>query len=173
MIRIKEKRIIISHILLIVIIVIIVSIWQAYRIEKEMQDIESISEIKPQEFGVEVREREREREITTKLVPSRPEDYGIIVTSEFNKPKTQADWNEFLHRKLSEVKDQTSPQTLEKVRDKIKEEPEETQEKLAKIDKGIEDCQEILGQEPDNKDIQKKLERLMILKGLAEGFKDF
>ena len=79
----------------------------------------------------------------------------------------------FLHRKLSDVKGQISPQTLAKVRDKIKEESETTQEKLVKIDKDIRECQEILGEEPDNKDIQEKLERLMILKGLAEELKSF
>ena len=168
--RIKEKRfIVISHILLIVIIVIIVSTWQAYHIEKEMQDIESILEIEPEELGV----REAERGVTTRLVPARPEDYGMVVTSDFDKPQTQAEWSEFLHTKLGEVKSQTSPQALEKIKEKIKEESEKTQEKLAKIDKGIQECQEILEKEPDNKDIQEKLERLMILKGVAEGIGDF
>ena len=164
----KDKRFIfVSHILLIVIIVIIVSTWQAYRIEKEMRDIESISEFVPEEVEI------REKEITRKLTPSRPEDYGMIVTSDFDKPKMQEEWNDLLHTKLSEIRNQIPPQDIKKIKDKIKEESENIQDKLSKIDKGIQDCHEILQREPDNKDAQEKLERLMILKGLAEGLKDF
>jgi hypothetical protein len=161
----RRSFIFISYIFLILIIVISTLIWHAHHIEKQMREIKAISETAPEEM--------KRRGIAPALIPSRPGDYGMVVTGEFDKPRSQAEWNELLHNKLTEVKSQISPQELNKIRDKINEEPEKTQEKLAKIDKSIQECSEILQKEPENKDIQAKLERLMILKGLAEGFHDF
>ena len=163
----KDKRLIfISYSLLIVIIVISVLIWKRYTIDK-LRGVKPVSEIVSEQF------KQKEKEISGGLIPSRPEDYGMEVISNFDKPETQAEWNEFLGKKISGVKSRFTGEELDKIRDKIKEDPKKTQEKLIKIDQGIEECQAALEEDSGNKEIQRKLERLMILKALAEGFKDF
>ncbi len=161
----KRYFTIVSYIIPIIIVIVLTLIWQARRIERQMREIESVPEVTPT--------YQKEERFTTGLVPSQPEDYGMIVTNEFNKPATQAEWNELLHKKLAELKKDITPQTLEKVRDKIKEDPEKRRDKLAKIDRGIQDCRQILKEDPENKSVHEKLERLLILKSLYEGLEDF
>ncbi len=157
---IKEKRsIFISYIVLIGIIVTFILVWQAHRIGKQIQKIEPVSEIVPEI---------KKEEIATRLIPSRPEDYGMVVTRESDKPKTQAEWDKFFHRKLSEVKSQISLETLAKIKNKIEEDPAKREEKMEKIDKSFQQCQELLKKDPDNEEVKEKLERLMMLKSIAK-----
>jgi hypothetical protein len=102
------------------------------------------------------------------LVPSNPEDYGMVVFDEFHKPETQEQWNSLISEKIEEAKSQLSKDTLDKVTAKIAEEPEKTAQKLKTIDENIAKCKEILIKEPNNKEVKDKLGRLMILRSIAE-----
>jgi hypothetical protein len=157
-----------GYIALVVVVVIAGLVWQARRIERQMRAVEPVSRIKPEQIKEEKQPPARRR-----LVPSRPEDYGMVVTSDFDKPKTQAEWNKFMQERISEVKNRLPPEALAKVKDKVSEEPKKTQEKLAKIDKAIQECREILAKEPADEKIKAKLEGLMILRAIAKGSKDF
>lgn len=102
------------------------------------------------------------------LIPSRPQDYGMVVMEETDKPKTQEDWNSLLSHKISQLKSEYPPEVWAQINSKINEEPEKTEEKLKLIDEKIQYCIDILAKEPDNQDIKSRLERLMILKALAK-----
>ncbi|MFC1658586.1 hypothetical protein ACFL1D_04275 [Candidatus Omnitrophota bacterium] len=167
---IKNKRFIIfSYILLSVITVIVTLVWQAYRVEKQMRSIQTKPKIAPKT----VMQEAEEIEPAELPVPARPEDYGMVVSHDFNQPRTQAAWNEFLQKELGEVKARMSVQEVERIKARIAEPSEKTEEKLGKINTSIQQCEEVLDKEPDNQEMQKKLEHLMILKGLTSAFEEF
>ncbi len=103
-----------------------------------------------------------------KLVPQRPEDYGMVVTEGGNGSVTQQQWNALMKGKVKELKTEYPPEIWDKVREKIKEDPAVTAQKIAKIDESIKKCREILEKEPDNMKTKQKLERLMILRSIGE-----
>ena len=154
-----------AYLLLLVSTVVITLIWQAHQIEKQMREMEPASEVIP-----EIRQEAR---LAHSLVPSRPEDYGMVVTRQFDRPRTTLEWEEFLHKRLSELKFKISPEVADKVRREIKEDPQETKEKMVKIDQGIQECREVIQREPDNKQAQEELQRLTMLKALTGELKNF
>lgn len=103
-----------------------------------------------------------------KLTPQRPEDYGMVVTGQAPVPADQGHYDALIKGKIRELKNRYPPEDWEKVREKIKEEPAVTAEKLARIDKGIKECRQLLEKEPDNLEVKQKLERLMMLKSIGE-----
>lgn len=140
--------------------IVLFSIYQTRKIEKEI-------EIK----GVIPPEEEIAKELIKpprQLVPSRPEDYGMVVIDDSNRPQMQEEWDILFSEKIKEVKSQTDSETWKKVKEQIKEDPQKTQEKLKQIDENIKKCKEILKADPDNQEIKNKLERLMILKSIAK-----
>lgn len=105
-----------------------------------------------------------------KLVPARPEDYGMIVTDTAQRPTFQQQWDMLIRDKVNELKSQYPPETWDKVQQKIKEDPAVTAQKLRDINDSIKKCREILEKEPDNEEIKQKLERLMMLKSIGDEF---
>jgi uncharacterized membrane protein YcaP (DUF421 family) len=67
-----------------------------------------------------------------------------------------------------ELEAETSPENWEKVKQKIKEDPKITQDKLKQIDESIKICEQTLKLEPYNKEMREKLERLRMLKSIAK-----
>jgi hypothetical protein len=60
----------------------------------------------------------------------------------------------------------------QEVREKIKESPAKTKEKIAHIDESIKKCQEALKKEPDNRELKDKIQNLMMLKTIAKGLSE-
>lgn len=102
------------------------------------------------------------------LIPGRPEDYGMIVIDETNRVQTQKDWDRLLSLKIADLKSQSSPEVAQKIQEKIKEEPQVTQDKLKQIDEGIQKLSELLKKEPDNQELKERLEHLMMLRSIAQ-----
>ncbi|MCX5705581.1 MAG: hypothetical protein NTZ92_05965 [Candidatus Omnitrophica bacterium] len=102
------------------------------------------------------------------LVPANPEDYGMTVIDETNKPRTQEDWDRLLTARIRDVKSELTAQQMEEVKAKIQEDSQKTQEKLKKIDEVIAKCNEILKSDPSNQDARDKLNRLMMLKSISK-----
>jgi len=103
-----------------------------------------------------------------KLVPDNPADYGMVVFDDINKPRTQEEWDSQIHKKVEELKSEFPPEVWDKVKEKIKEEPQVTADKIRQIDEGIQKCEEILKSDPGNIEAKQKLERLMMLKSIAK-----
>ncbi len=102
------------------------------------------------------------------LTPANPEDYGMVVINESNKPRTQEDWDRLLIDKIRDVKSELSAQQVEEVKAKIQEDPQKTQEKLKKIDEAIAKCNEALKKDPSSAELRNKLDRLMMLKSISK-----
>jgi hypothetical protein len=105
---------------------------------------------------------------THKLVPARPEDYGMVVFEKSSKPPDEAEINTLIHRKIQDIKTQFSEEILKKAREKIKEDPQKTKEKLAQIDEAIIKFRQILKEEPYNEEAKGRIQNLLILKTIAE-----
>ena len=71
------------------------SYYQSYKVGKEIG-----RQITP--LAIEKKEILRQEE-KYPLVPSRPEDYGMVITEEFNQPKTQEELNGLLKDKIKEI----------------------------------------------------------------------
>jgi len=99
-----------------------------------------------------------------KVNPSRPEDYGMMVThGSISEEETQR----MIAQKVKVLKSSLSSPDREKLKEKIKEDPKKTKEKLEKVDVAIRQCQEELAENPDNQAVKKRLQRLWTLKTIA------
>ncbi len=110
----------------------------------------------PSLSGVDLHDRE-------KIKPSRPEDLGITVYYEDNKPKTQEEWNAFISKSYQNNRKEfqesydgkfgPSPyQQLDNA------DIEEIDTNRVRIDKNILEFEEKLKANPDDKDAKVKLE---------------
>jgi len=108
------------------------------------------------------------REKKRKLCVSDPAEYGMVVINEYNRPQTQKEWDILISQKIDEAKAQLPQDALEKITNKIKEDPQKTAEKIKMIDENIQKCQEILKSDPTNKEVRDRLERLKILKSISQ-----
>ncbi len=119
-------------------------------------------EVAPSSSGVELPERK-------KLKPSKPEDLGLTVHYEDDKPKTQEEWNAFMaesyqkNRKEFEenYKGEFGPSPYEQLDEA---DLEEIDTNRVRIDERISECEEKLKDNPDDKDLKEKLENLQKLK---------
>lgn len=103
-----------------------------------------------------------------KLVPARPEDYGMVVFEQSSPPPGEAQINALIHRKMQDIKTQFPEEVLRKARERIKEDAQKTKEKVAQIDEAIIKCRQILKDEPYNEEARNRLQNLLILKSIAE-----
>ncbi|MBI4707901.1 MAG: hypothetical protein HY761_08265 [Candidatus Omnitrophica bacterium] len=106
-----------------------------------------------------------EQGLRRQLVPSRPEDYGMV---ESGKDMAQEEWDSLISKKIKKIKPQINAVDLDKINEKIKESPQVTKDKIRQIDESIEKCKLILKNDPGNKDVRGKLTRLMMLRSIAE-----
>lgn len=132
--------------------VVLFSIYQSARIEQEL------GIARPQ-----ARPQERQG-LRQKLVPSRPEDYGMVVIDSTSPELTQKDWDTLLSGRIAELKSKLTPENKDMMNGVIKEDPRKTEEKLKKIDAEIQKCEETLKKDPANRQISEKRQRLMMLK---------
>ena len=158
----KKKYLIVSGIFIMVVIgMVSFSLYQSSQLPRD-------TEAKPQQEkpheSVDVPEEPK------RLTPDRPEDYGMTVTPENNKPRTQEEWNNLIAEKMSGLRYNTDPEAWERVKTMTAEDPARTQEKIRQIEADIARYEEILVSDPSNQDLSNKIERLRMLKAIAEEF---
>lgn len=102
------------------------------------------------------------------LVPARPEDYGMVVFEKSSQPPGEAEINALIHGKMQDIKIQFPEEVLSKARERIKEDPQKTKEKLAQIEEAILRCRQILKDDPYNEEARNRLQNLLILKSIAK-----
>jgi len=158
----KKQIIITSFLILVSLALIIFSIYQTIRIEKEVSEFK-----RPQ-----IKKEEKIIEEASPLIRSKPEDYGMIVIDDRNRPATQEEWDSLFAKKIKALKSQTPSVTWNKLDKKIKEEPQKTKDKLKQIDSSIEKSKLMLNKDPNNKEIKQKLDRLMMLRSIAKELAD-
>jgi len=105
---------------------------------------------------------------TPRLVPARPEDYGMVVFEQSSQPPGEAQINALIHKKMQDIKTRFPEEVLSKVGERIKEDAQKTKEKLAQIDEAIIKCRQILKDEPYNEEARNRLQNLLILKSIAQ-----
>ncbi|MDD2689602.1 MAG: hypothetical protein PHT41_05595 [Candidatus Omnitrophica bacterium] len=161
----KQIIILLSLGLLLVAGVIFFSVYQSSKIAKEIsRGKASQEEIVPKTSAASVRPR---------ITPSRPQDYGILVTNQGEGPKTQEEWDSFFSKKIQGLKSQSSTQAWNNVQKNIeKESPNKRQENLVKLEERIKKIESELKKNPQNKEAQDRLQRLIMLKSIAKELAD-
>lgn len=99
-----------------------------------------------------------------KPVPSRPEDFGMVVT---HGDVSEEEIQRMIAEKVKEAKSSLSLADKEKLKEVTKEDPEKTREKMAKINASIQECEETLANDPHNQAVKERLQRLRTLKAIA------
>jgi hypothetical protein len=100
-----------------------------------------------------------------KLVPDRPQDYGIVVLEKNTEPKTQQDWDNFIHQESQKANAKNSTTAGEK---ESKLGPQKVQQRLAQIDDQIQAVQTKLASDPANEELKAQLNHLMLLRSLTK-----
>jgi hypothetical protein len=98
-----------------------------------------------------------------KLVPDRPQDYGIVVLEKNAEPKTQADWDNFIHQESQQFKASASAETLKQ---RVKPDTQQIQQRLAQLDTRNQTVKAQLEKDPTNEELKAQLKHLMILRSL-------
>ncbi len=161
----KQIIILLSLGLLFILGIILFSLYQSNKISREISP-ERVSEGEPVPKTSAASARPR-------ITPSRPEDYGILVIRPGEEPKTQEEWDRFFSKKIQELKSQSPAQTWNKVQEDIeKESPKKRQENLAKLEDKIKKIELELKKNPQNKEAQERLQRLMMLKSIQKELPD-
>ncbi len=111
-----------------------------------------------------------EKKASSGSVVDNPEDYGIIITYEDDKPTTEEEWEKVLNKKMKGLKSQYSSEAWNKIGAEVKKSQIKTEEKIEKINKRIREYREILRESPDNKKVRERLDRLILLKAIVEQF---
>jgi len=156
----RKTIVIVGTLFILSIVLFSLSLHYTYRIEKDTEG--RVSQLPS---GIkEAIPKEKRR----KMRVSDPAEYGMVVINEYNRPQTQKEWDILISQKIDEAKAQLSQDTLEKITNKIKEDPQKTAEKIKMIDENIQKCQEILKSDPTNKEVRDRLERLKILKSISQ-----
>jgi hypothetical protein len=100
-----------------------------------------------------------------KLVPDRPQDYGIVVLEKSAEPKTQQDWDNLI-RKGYQKANTKNPATAGGKGSKLG--PQKVQQRLAQIDAQIQAAKAQLEKDPANQKLKAQLNHLMILRSLTK-----
>ena len=99
-----------------------------------------------------------------KLVPDRPQDYGIVVLDKITEPKTQEEWDNLIRQESQKAKAGASQASKRKPKLDF----QQIQQRLARIDPQIQAGKAQLEKDPANKDLQAQLKHLMILRSLVK-----
>jgi hypothetical protein len=100
--------------------------------------------------------------------PSRPEDFGIVVFSENNRPQTQAEYDGFASEQMRKLKEKAPPEALQAMKAGIQDDNAAIEKKLKQLDENINECQALLKQQPNDEDTKKRMDRLMMLKSMTK-----
>jgi hypothetical protein len=162
-----KKNILIS-IGAIFIAVLAISLWQVRKMENQMQEL---SPGQQEELAVSVPQQPQAFPRPA-LKPGNPADYGMVITDESVTASTQEDWNKIISEKIAAAKAQSSPEDWARLNKTIAEDPQKTEDKLKRIEEEMAKCRAALKNNPGDQDTQDKLQRLMMLKSIASGFKE-
>lgn len=156
----KQIAILLGLALLLVAGVISLSVYQSCKVSREISAGKALQEeVVPKTSAASVKRR---------IIPSRPQDYGILVTEKGEEPKTQGEWDSFFSKKIQGLRSQASVQNWSNIQKDIeKESPAKRQENLARLEEKIKKIESELKKNPRNKEAQERLQRLMMLKSIA------
>lgn len=98
---------------------------------------------------------------------SRPEDFGMVVTENNAPVLNQEYWDKMISNKVRSLKENTPKEVLDKLNQKIKEDPAKTKEKMKLIDENIKSFSGLVAKEPNNLEARKRLKHFLMLKSLA------
>jgi len=101
------------------------------------------------------------------LVPSRPEDYGMVVSNNSTPVLTQGYWDDLVTKKVKYLKENAPKEVLAKVDQRIKEDPLKTQENLRLVEDKIKKYSAALAMNPNDQEAKDRLERFLIYKSIA------
>jgi hypothetical protein len=100
------------------------------------------------------------------LIVSDPKDFGMVVFDPGVGP-SETEIDNMLTVKISQLKSNIRQETWNKIREKIVEDNQKTESKLAQIEESIKQCRDTLNINPNDAQIKAKLERLLMLKIIA------
>lgn len=139
---------------------VLFSLYQAGRVQKEIGVITPLQKEQETVSAPALRQ---------KITPGRPEDYGMIVRYPEEEPlKTQAEWDRYFAERIKELKTRTSPETWDKMKQKVNEKPGETKAAMMRLEEAMKKYEEELKKNPQDKELQKKMQNLMMLKSIQK-----
>ena len=100
-----------------------------------------------------------------KLVPDRPEDYGIVVLDKITEPKTQQDWDNFIRQEFQKAK---SSAPAEALKQRPKPDSQQIQQRLAQLDVQIQAAQAQLEKDPANNKLKAELNHMMMVRSVTK-----
>ena len=101
------------------------------------------------------------------LVPSRPEDYGMVASNSSTPVLTQGYWDDLISRKVKNLKENAPKEVLDKINRNIKEDPVKLQENLKQIEDNINKYSAVLAKNPSDQQAKDRLEHFLIYKSIA------
>ncbi|MDD3297169.1 MAG: hypothetical protein PHU64_07440 [Candidatus Omnitrophica bacterium] len=116
------------------------------------------------------KEQSKPLPLRRQLKRSYPEDYGMTTYTRQDEPKTQKQWDRFISKGIERARSNLSSTQWDGIKEKLKEDPEKTKEKLKQIDEKIIQCQQELKKDPGNDILKKRIQRLRMLKAIAKKF---
>ena len=102
------------------------------------------------------------------LVPSRPEDYGMVVINSGTPVLTQGYWDDVVSHKVRLLKENAPKEVLDKINQKIKEDPVKMQEKSQQIEDNIKKYSAAVAKNPGDQEAKDRLEHFLIYKSIAK-----
>ncbi|MDD5097548.1 MAG: hypothetical protein PHU59_03565 [Candidatus Omnitrophica bacterium] len=153
----KKHIIILGAALVFIFVIVLFSIIQTAKLNKEYADLT----IEPVSSAPALVSRPA-------LVPSRPEDYGMVVSSSSTPVLTQGYWDDLIAKKVKYLKENAPKEVLAKVEEKIKEDPVKVQENLQLVEDNIKKYNAALAANPNDQEAQDRLERFLIYKSIAK-----
>ncbi|MDD4909499.1 MAG: hypothetical protein PHR44_02275 [Candidatus Omnitrophica bacterium] len=106
------------------------------------------------------------------LIPSRPEDYGMIALSPVNSPRDQGQWDGLMMSKVSELRSGLKEGQVGAIKKAVAEDPRRSREKLKLVDSKIEEMKVVLSSDPNNEQAAERLRNLMALKSIHKAMKE-
>ncbi len=155
----KKKQIIIALFLIVLVLLYVVVMRSSGK-----EEVSGKTSVGPSEEAVLPQENVPVR----KLEPDNPQDYGMIVFAPQDKPDNQVEWDKVIKETIGKIKSGTPNASWQAAQETIKEDPAKTKDKVKDLDKRIEEYETALRKNSDNAFLRKRIERLKILRSLAE-----
>ncbi len=151
-----KKHIIIGCLAVLIFGVVLFSIFQTARLNREYVSL-GVEQVQP---SVPALSRPA-------LVPSRPEDYGMVVTNSSTPVLTQGYWDDIVSRKVKYLKRNAPKEVLDRINQNIKEDLVKKQEKLQQVEANIKKYSAAIAKNPNDQKAKDRLEHFLIYKSIA------
>lgn len=110
------------------------------------------------------------------LVVSRPQDVGIKVIPEEEKPGKLEDWHKVISDVMPEAKKQLTPEQAAEIRKSlILDDPAkaaERREQMQQADSVVKELEEKLAKNPSDRETKARLEKINMLKGIGKAMEE-